>query len=353
MEKNKHLPELPVGVFPFSCDYVSRNTFFMENKIDYIIGRVLSGNASPDDILALSDWLNASVQHKEEFRQLKGYWEAEVTFTRPTEPESSFAKVRAVIRKAGSLRTRKRKRLWVLSVAAGIALLFGFGAAFFKSATLPAPVLQRYTYVAGSQRSEVTLADGSRVLLNKHSRLTYADTYGMADRTVELEGEAYFEVTRDASRKFEVRMGDASVCVLGTVFTVCADKENGTVTTTLVEGSVRFRSPGQRVTLTPSQQLVFVRASQRLDIRMVDVEKETAWKDGLLKYASVPFVRLMAELQQAYGVEVRIENKRLAEPSVTVSGTFSENQSFEEILDIIARSLPVRWTKKNGVYWLR
>lgn len=324
----------------------------MENKIDYIIGRALSENASPDDILALSDWLNASERHREEFRQLKGYWEAEVALTRTMEPESSFGKMRAVIRKAGSLRTRKRKRLWLLSVAAGIGLLLGVGAAFFKFAAPPA-VLPYYTYVAGSQRSEVTLADGSRVILNKHSRLTYADTYGVTDRTVELEGEAYFEVTKDASRKFEVRMGNASVCVLGTVFTVCADQEKGMVTTTLVEGSVRFRCPGQRVTLTPSQQLVFVRASQRLDIRTVDVEKETAWKDGLLKYTSVPFARLMAELQQAYGVEVRIENKQLAEPSVTVSGTFSENQSFEEILDVITRSLPVRWTKKNGVYRLR
>ncbi|MCC8171005.1 MAG: FecR domain-containing protein [Parabacteroides sp.] len=275
-----------------------------------------------------------------------------MALTRPLEPESSYGKVRAAIRKAGSLRARKRKSRWLLSVAAGILLLVGIGAAFFKPVA-PARLLRQYTYVAGNQRSEVVLADGSRVTLNRNSRLTYADTYGVTDRTVELEGEAYFEVTKDASRKFEVRLGEASVCVLGTVFTVCADKEKGTVTATLVEGSVRFRCPGQQVTLTPSQQLVFVRASRRLDIRTVDVEKETAWKDGLLKYTSVPFARLIAELQQAYGVEVRIEDKRLAETSVTVSGTFSENQSFEEILDVIARSLPVRWTKRNGVYRLR
>ena len=68
----------------------------------------------------------------------------------------------------------------------------------------------------------------------------------------------------------------------------------------------------------------------------------TAWKDGLLKYKSIPFTELIENLKDIYQVEIRIDDERLADPSITVSGTFNQKKSIEQILKVISHSLPIR-----------
>ena len=97
--------------------------------------------------------------------------------------------------------------------------------------------------------------DGTKIILNRNSRFTYSDAYGTDQRKVNLEGEAYFEVAKNPERPFIVDMGNASIRVLGTTFSVKADKGKDQITAVLLEGSIRFESPTQQVLLAPDQQL--------------------------------------------------------------------------------------------------
>lgn len=121
----------------------------------------------------------------------------------------------------------------------------------------------------------------------------------------------------------------------------------------LVEGSIRFEGAKQNIVMTPNQQLTFSRSINNVDVKQIDTDTFTAWKDGLLKYKSIPFTKLIENLKDMYQVEIRIDDERLADPSVTVSGTFDQRQSFDQILKVISYSLPVRWTNHDGVYHIQ
>lgn len=324
----------------------------MENRINHIIARVLSGESSSDDILSLSEWLNEDKKNKEEFRQLKNYWDTNVALKHPVVPTFSADKLLQQIEIQD--KSIKKRQSWqtYISLIAAVTLLFIFSSAFFIYYT-NSYVSEYYTLLTDEHKSDFTLEDGTVITLNKNSRLSYSNKYGKDKRDVKLEGEAYFEVSKDPDKPFLVEMNGASIVVLGTHFNVKADADSDDITATLVEGSIRFEGAKQNIVMTPNQQLTFSRSTNKVDIKHVDTDVFTAWKDGLLKYKSIPFIELMEELKNTYKVDIKIDNEELKKPTVTVSGTFSREQSIEQILKVISRSLPIRWNNSNGVYYIQ
>lgn len=324
----------------------------MENRINHIISHILSGQSTSDDILLLSEWLNESEKNREEFRRLKNYWDAEVSFNHSVPPSLSADKLLQTIDKQN--KRTKRMQFWktVAPLVAAVTLLCIFSTAFFLHQT-NSHVSEYYTLLTDDHKSDFTLDDGTVITLNKNSRLTYSDAFGKCNRSVKLEGEAYFEVAKDASKPFAVEMNGASIVVLGTHFNVKADTSSDDITATLVEGSIRFEGAEQKIVMTPNQQLTFSRSSKKVDIKQVDTDLFTTWKDGLMKYKSIPFAELVNELQIKYNAEIRIRSQKLMDPSITVSGTFVQEQSIEQVLNVISRSLPIRWSNHDGIYYIQ
>lgn len=324
----------------------------MESKINHIIAHVLSGEASSDDILMLSQWLNNSEKNQEEFRRLKNYWDAEVAFSQSLLPSLSAEKLERTI--ANQQKKAKKAVLsrQFMSAAAAIALLVVLSVVSMMKYSGHIAT-EHYTYMTDERKSTFTMEDGTVVTLNKNSKLNFTDAFGKSERSVKLEGEAYFQVAKDASRPFKVNIDGASILVLGTHFNVKADTGAEEITATLVEGSIRFEGAKQHIVMTPNQQLTFSRLTNKIDVKHVDTDSFTSWKSGLLKYRSIPFIELISELEKIYKVQIKLENKKLAEPYVTVSGTFSKDQNIEEILKVISRSLPLHWYNSNGIYYVR
>lgn len=323
----------------------------MENKIDHIIARVLSGEASAKDILGLSKWLNEDSRHQKEFCELKNYWDAEVSMNQTILPALSIEKLQQKIEKQHH--TAKRKHVWKYAIPAAVAitLLCILSVTFFTQYTNQENY-EYYTYLTNDNKTDLTMNDGTKITLNKNSRLTYSNAYGKENRSIQLEGEAYFEVAKDSLKPFNVTVGNSSITVLGLFFNVRKESDSNDVTATLVEGSIRFEAAEQKVLLKPGQQLIFNQNTNHIDIQNVDTEEYTSWKNGLLKYRSVSFAALIAELRNKYQVEIVIENKRLKDPSLVVSGSFSEDQSIEQIFKVISKSLPFKWRKSDGIYYI-
>lgn len=282
----------------------------MENRINHIIARVLSGESSSDDILSLSEWLNENEKNRDEFRRLKNYWDADVAFKHSVAPAFSADKLQQKINV--QRRQTARRQLWrsAIPLIAAACLLFIFSTAFFHYNTNDR-TSEYYTLLTGEHTSDFTMEDGTVIILNKNSRLSYSDKY------------------------------------------VKAEAESDDITATLVEGSIRFEGAKQNIVMTPNQQLTFSRSTNKVDLKETDTDTFTAWKDGLLKYKSIPFIQLVENLKNIYQVEISIDDDRLANPSVTVSGTFASEQSLEQILKVISNSLPVRWTNHDGIYHIQ
>lgn len=318
------------------------------DKIECHIARVLSGEASSEDVLALSDWLNEDKKHRLEFQLLENYWNAQVD-TVPEPESSSYERVLDKI-KAQNNKKRLLRRLYGLSsVAAAVAVLVVCG--FFMFHDVSRQDREYYTYLAGDGKSAITLADGTRVILNKHSKLTCSNRYGTEKRTVQLNGEAFFKVVPDKERPFEVEMEGSKIIVLGTTFDVKAYAEQELITATLLEGSICFESPRQKVVISPDQQLTYNKKGTDITVETVDAEYETSWKDNLMHYKSIKLKELVKELEKSYQVRIVLP-KDTGIAMLQVSGAFAESQQIEEILDIIARSLRLRWHKQKGEYYI-
>ena len=145
----------------------------------------------------------------------------------------------------------------------------------------------------------LVLSDGTRVWMNARSRLVYPVAFGDT-REVELEGEAYFEVTRDENRPFIVHAGQVAVKVLGTEFNVNTCRKQK-VQTVLVKGSVRWRT-------AENGRWCYDRASWRetvgtqIRVTQVNVRKYTARREGVFYFEEADLEEIMTELADWYCV---------------------------------------------------
>jgi ferric-dicitrate binding protein FerR (iron transport regulator) len=321
------------------------------DSINQIIARVLSGEASSQDYFSLSNWLNENQKNRDEFVLLKNYWEAEVFFNLSSFPEVSAEKTFLEIKKRKNQQNLRKIRQRILPLAAAVALLLTLSLSIYYLNREPLSSVY-YTYISGDTKSEFYLEDSTKVILNKHSKLIYSDQYGKELRSVELEGEAYFEVVKNSILPFEVNFGDAKISVLGTTFAAKGNRNGDRITAVLLSGSIRFESSEQQVTLLPNQQLMFSRSSNVIDVHYVDPSEETAWKDGVLRYKSVTFSQLIADLSEYYQVKVVIKNQALLDSSIIVSGSFDQKQPVEQVLKVVSKSLPIRFKQIKGIYYI-
>jgi transmembrane sensor len=179
---------------------------------------------------------------------------------------------------------------------------------------------------------QVTLSDGTQVWLNAASTLRYPEQFTGDERTVEIEGEAYFSVTKDARRPFRVNSRDQRVLVLGTEFNISAYVDDAEVKTTLVEGVVQLRaeSTGEHTDLFAGQQGFTRKGNIRK--RSVDPTSSVAWKNGDFYFDNTPLVEMMKQIERWYDVEVIYEN---TVPPERFSGGMSRGVTLQTVLQLL------------------
>lgn len=255
------------------------------------------------------------------------------------------------------VKTVRNRRTWY-AIAACLAGLLLIGAVFFRyrSANRPAAVigaqqvasllgkegLQRTNRTTGNQ--EVYLVDGSRIVLQPGSSIRHAAFLQKDRREVYLEGNAFFEVAKDADRPFYVYTNDLVVRVLGTSFNVATDQDNGDVTVLVRTGKVSVSkkiSARQELVLEPYQQALYKVATRDL-IQSAPVRPKGA--SAIIPVApAIPFnfeeapvVEIFKTLEKAYGIPMHYDDKTFSACVVT---TFLTNETFEEKLKIICAAI--------------
>lgn len=203
-----------------------------------------------------------------------------------------------------------RRLLWqVAATFLGILILAGIGYYGFNKDTKLTIATE-----AGQKRT-VILPDGSRVILNTNSTLVYdAKWEGEKARRVELEGEAFFDITHDPAHPFYVKTSRMEVKVLGTAFNVKSDQVQKVFETTLIRGKVTVRdldAPERPETvLKPDEKAAFGQKGDRAHSVIQAVEKGTErsayWTKGSLIFEDAPVGVIAAELEKWYGVKIKV-----------------------------------------------
>jgi ferric-dicitrate binding protein FerR (iron transport regulator) len=172
--------------------------------------------------------------------------------------------------------------------------------------TASQPLLYNTVATPRGGQYQLTLPDGSQVWLNAASSLRFPVAFAGAERRVELTGEAYFEVAKDARHPFKVAARGAEVTVLGTHFDVQAYPDEPVLATTLLEGAVRLTQGAQQALLRPGQQ-ARPRPDGSIQVREVDVQHAVAWKTGYFVFNDEPIEGIMRQVARWYDVDVQYQ----------------------------------------------
>ncbi|MGO4293323.1 FecR family protein [Chitinophaga sp. RAB17] len=149
----------------------------------------------------------------------------------------------------------------------------------------------------------VTLPDGSNVWLNAASSLKYPTSFN-GKRMVELKGQAYFEVAKNARQPFMVKVNEMEVQVLGTSFDIMAYPDEAAVNTTLLTGAVVVKHQHTEKKLQPGQQTVLNTTSGTMTVQPADIEKVMGWKNGLFDLEDTDLPTLLRQLSRWYDINI-------------------------------------------------
>jgi ferric-dicitrate binding protein FerR (iron transport regulator) len=350
-------------------------------NIEEWIVNVLSANASEEEYKQLAEWVAEDPEHKKYFELqwntwlLSGIGRNVAGFN----AKEAFERVAARIHDAGYGRRPERWlfRKSVLQRAAIWAAIFmlGISSSYLYSTMPTSPQVSYYeTIVPLGAKSQIILTDGTKVWLNAGSRLSYSTAYASSDRTVQLEGEGYFEVAPNHDIPFEVKTSLLTVKATGTSFNVKAYATDSIVETILVDGKVEISRPQESnkpIYLQPEQRLTLLKntnemlfesepkkkvqpvaalPAQTISPQMLQQVKvvpattnyiiNTSWKDKRWRIESEMLESLAVKLERRYNVLIYFADNDLK--AYRFNGTL-EDEPIEAILKAMAQVAPVKY----------
>ncbi|WP_341835870.1 FecR domain-containing protein [Chitinophaga pollutisoli] len=185
------------------------------------------------------------------------------------------------------------------------------------------------------RKFQLVLPDGTKVWMNAGSTLRYPTAFTGAERRVEMSGEAYFIVAKDAKHPFFVNVqGKTDVQALGTEFNINAYADEQHIQATLLEGSVRVRNGGASRVLTPGQQARIAQADGAMTIVQPDLDQVTAWKAGYFKFEGAPLREVMRQLARWYDIDIIYEGNV---PDQIFEGELPQSLQLSQVIRILTK----------------
>ncbi|MCG9898702.1 MAG: FecR family protein [Hydrotalea sp.] len=350
----------------------------MEYKDNFwnLLARKVSGEASEQELLQLEELLQENPYLLELSDSLEAVWSSsekpdsdymEATyflhrskmeqegFFFPTQGDHEYPE------KVSKISLFSPRIKWISAIAAVLILVIGtwyFG--IFNHSNVDATIANspsslKEVSARPASKTKLVLPDGTTVWLNSGSKLTYDSWSGKSSREVYLIGEAFFDVTKNASKPFIIHTKHLDVKVLGTSFNVRAYPEDEVTETSLIHGSVEVylhRQPEKIFRLVPNQKLVVkntvLDGSSKKDVE-IDLNQavsilplkpivlsnsdaqlvETGWLNNLLLFEDESFGEIAKKMERWYDVKIQFSNNTLAE--IRMTGSFEKETLIQAI----------------------
>ena len=288
-----------------------------------LLYKYFKGNANIEEEKQILDWVDASDENRKAFQKERMLYDIAL-FSEEKQSE----------------RLKRKTRIlpilqWTARIAAVMIILFGSGLLFKDYRYNKSAQLQTVAVPAG-QRAQITLADGTKVWLNSQSTLTYASNFGRQERNVLLDGEAYFEVSKNEKIPFFVNTETNKVRVVGTSFNVCAYNGSNEFETTLVTGIVDiYTLKGEKPITRLEKGEFFGLYNGKAQKKILPSYDYLKWKEGLYCFDDSPLSCMFSKLEKYYNVKITVNNPKLLDYHCT--GKFKEQDGIEHILRVIQK----------------
>jgi transmembrane sensor len=290
-----------------------------DDQLITLIQKYLNGNCTPEEKELVEQWY-ATLNNEE-----RAFYDNDPQRITAS-AQRSLERIRATV----PMKTNRRTAIYRWVAAASVLLLLGAGGWWaLKRPVAPAPYSE--IVAQAGHVTHITLDDHTAIWLNAGSRLRYRPN----DRTVLLDGEAYFEVTTDAANPFQVRTSLLTTKVLGTHFTVTAYPNMPTQQVVVTQGKVQVADSAQVLgILTENRQINYTVDNSQF--ALADAPAKTAatsWKDGRLEFENQQMEDIAARLGRWYGYSFSFGNNAVAHCRYTAS--FNNRIALSELMHVM------------------
>ncbi len=361
------------------------NKFMQQNNITDLLAQLLSGTLTPKGKYDLYHYIMDDSHKKEIMEWLQQQWDRMPQQAEGISGEAMFAKIKEQIElettptgrqisiSQGSKNNGQKWKM-LLRYAAVFAIAFVLSWTIQKMGTddtdIPAFSETYLQYneiqVPYGSKTKIILSDSSAVWLNAGARLKYPANFHGDTREVFLQGEGFFDITKDDKHPFIVSINGANIRVLGTKFNLMANADDNIIETTLIEGAIEMLglkdtdtksnmvlAPGQKLTIhkenehyevlniqeaglsIPEEVATPVKIKSANLIEQANVEMATAWTENKLVFVKEPFYDVKIKLERWYGVTIDVKDPEILNYRFT--GTF-EKQTFEQAMSALSKA---------------
>lgn len=360
-----------------------------ENRIWKLLATKLSGEATADELIELNKYLEENPGEKNIARTIESFWNQKGEVLKVTddmeeerfhlildaENEKSPKNDNELIPVEKILQPKNYRWLYA---AASIIFIIAIGFLMERKSGIN-PSTQKnlqQVYVKPGSKSKIILPDGTVVRLNGSSTLSYHKDFNKSVREVNLEGEAFFDVTKDAAHPFIVHTSGIDIKVLGTLFNVKSYDLDHTIETTLLRGSIEIYDKDDpsapKVILKPNEKLVFkkdkagelpIQKHETKNLKSVNIDpdisistlsankpdslkEEISWLYNRLVINGDDFDKLAKKLERWYGVKIDILSPDLVK--YHFNGIF-ENETIDQALSALQLTVKFKYEIKNDI----
>lgn len=298
------------------------------------------GESSQEDEQKILGAIKDSPRTEELFRSLEKDWSASHT---ASESQSlSFRKIRQEIRR------RKQKKILVRAIsaaAAAAAVVIITLLLRHNSLTEKEPMLH-IAETGFQENSKIILPDSTQVWMNASSRLTYTDKFLVENREVQLEGEAYFDVTK-STHPFIVKVPGGSITVKGTAFNVTAYPSEKQIYTALIRGKVEFEGSGMNIAMNPGELLSYNTNTSEVTKCRMNLDEQISWMQGHLNYSSITLYKLLERMSNIYGFKISYIPDKYKD--YTFSVMLNTKEKISDVLEALSVIVGIEWELKDGI----
>ncbi|MBA3680622.1 MAG: FecR domain-containing protein [Bacteroidetes bacterium] len=314
----------------------------MENRDD-LIAKMLSGNASKEEIALVEAWKNGSTENNAYFESSKKLFSAinDVKIEYNVNTVAAWNKLDERISKETKV-IPLFKRAILMRVAASLLLLVALG--FLIKFIIDPKEMQPIQYTAVSKTVLDTLPDGSKVFINKNSEISYVADKNT--RRVKLRGEAYFEVVHNEKQPFEIVINDVVIKDIGTAFNVKALPGTNTIEVVVESGEVQFyTSTDSGLNLTKGQKAIYNIATKQFVKGVLEpAENVASYRSRVFNFNATPLNEVIKQINNVYDVNIDLADEQLENKELSVE---FNNEPVDVVISIIAETLDLEIERRD------
>lgn len=363
----------------FRLSYKASKTM-ADLNIEELIFRQLKNNLSVDEETNLLEWFHASEANQKIYADYCVLFKSrEIESVKPYFENN---KERAWSHFVDCLQEKQRGGLWnvikiISRYAAIVVIAFSMGAGTLWLLNPEQEQLVQSIEIPLGSKSRITLPDGSKVWLNSGSKLTYENNFGKKNRTLTLDGEGCFDVTKNENLPFEVYSGDVRIKVLGTKFNMKSYSEDENTRVTLIEGSLNVATGlgvKEGKTIIPNQQVIINKRLRQLVVKNVNAFNYVLWTEAkkeeviakvvardkklpdmivpnttlrnVLFFDEEPLNQIIRDLERAFNVSIELREEKIGKEKFY--GDFRNEETIYDIMKIITMNSDLKYDIVNN-----